>query len=112
MKIAKIEISDTKLMFFINENDWCQTELHAGKEKFKLGAEDWSVLKVKILTAFTNLSNSTEPEWMLSLSEEHCSLYRQNIDGKNLFFFQNSKGNQIWESNFIDSLNEESLQIY
>ena len=111
MRTIQIDFSEAQLVFRIDENDWCQAELHTSQEQFKLGADKWSILKEKFANALTNLSNSNEPEWMLTLMEEHCSLYRQNIDGKNSFFWQDAQARQFWTSGLIGPLNEETLQI-
>ena len=108
---TKVEISGAVLEFRTNASNWCQVELDLGESVLRLGAEKSDFLEPKIVHAFTSLSNSAEPEWMLSLAEEHCSLYRQNVEGKNYFFWQNARAERIWESDLVDPLDEALLQI-
>ena len=108
---TRVEISGAILEFRTNDSNWCQVELDVGESVLTLGAEKSDYLENKILNAFTSLSRSTEPEWMLSLAEEHCSLYRQNIEGKNYFFWQNAQAERIWESGLVDPIDERLLQI-
>lgn len=109
MKNAKLEFSGATLEFRINDNDWCQVELDTGESVFQLGADTWNIVKQRISAALADLSSTSEPEWMISLSEKHCCLYRQNIDGKNYFFWQDDHGNIIWESDLVDPVDEELL---
>ena len=111
MNSTKVEISGAVLEFRTNDCNWCQVALDVGESVLTLGAEKSDYLEPKIVNAFTSLSRSTEPEWMLSLAEEHCSLYRQNIEGKNYFFWQNAQAERIWESGLVDPIDERLLQI-
>jgi len=98
MKDFCIDISNSKLFFCIDKNDWCKVSLVDDSDRIKLGAENWPILKEKLESSFVNLSSSKEPEWMLNLSENHCSLYRQTIEGKNIFFGENDQGDLIWRA--------------
>ena len=81
MNSTKVEISAAVLEFRANDSNWCQVALDVGESILTLGAEKSDYIENKFVNVFTSLSNSTEPEWMLSLAEAHCSLYRQNIEG-------------------------------
>ena len=107
MKISKLEIPGAKLEFCIDDSGWCQVKLVTGEDILILGADSWEILKTKFQHALATLSESSEPEWILSLAEEHCILYRQNVDGKNYFFWQNAQGEKIWESELLDPINEK-----
>lgn len=111
MKIARLEISDSVLKFCIGENNWCQVQLDTGSQVYKLGAENWEVLKGKITKSFGLLSESSEPEWMLTLAEEHCSLYKSRVDGMNQFVWFDAQAEKIWESGLIAPIDESELQF-
>ena len=111
MNSTKIKISGAVLEFRTNDSSWCHVALNLGESTLTLGAEKSDYLEHKIVNAFTSLSSSTEPEWMLSLAEEHCSLYRQNVKGKNYFFWQNARAEQIWASDLVDPIDAALLQI-
>ena len=102
MKSSKLDLSGASLIFRTEENGWCRVDLETENETFQLGAESWDILVDRLRTALTNLSKSAEPEWMLTLSENHCALYRQNIEGKTSSFGQMQKqtryGVQTWRN--------------
>jgi len=107
MKSSEFEFSGASLIFRIEENDWCRVELVTEKETLQLGAEDWNILFSRLKGALTSLGKSSEPEWILTLSEKHCGLFRQNIDGKNSFFWIDAEANEIWRSNLEGPVDEK-----
>ena len=109
MKSSKLDFSDASLVFRTEENGWCRVELVTENDTFQLGAESWDILVGRLKEALTNLSKSSEPEWMLTLSENHCGLFRQNIEGKNLFYWIDAEANKIWSSKLEDPLDEKSF---
>ena len=110
MKTASLEISGARFEFRIDDNNWCRMELHTEDESIQLGADTWEILKERILGAATILSNSSEPEWILTLAEKHCALYRQNIDGMNQFYWINGEAKKIWESGLVSPINMTDLK--
>ena len=112
MKISKFNFSGASLIFRIDENDWCRVELATENDTLQLGAETWNILSDRLKGALTNLSKSKEPEWILTLSEKHCGFYRQNVDGKNSFFWIDAEGNKIWKSKLGDPLDENDFNTF
>ena len=111
MRVINIELSGINFVFRVGDNDWCRAELHKDENQFKPGAEKWGILKDRLFNALSNPGNSIELEWMLTLTEEHCSLYRQNIVAKNFFVFQDAQAKPFWHLELLDPLNEKELGI-
>ena len=109
MKHTELQLSGAKLVFKRDQKDWCRILLKTNSNSMELGADTWAVIKQKLNGALSSICESTEPEWVLSLSEKHCSLYRQNINNNTEFFWQNAEGNEIWRSEVKVPLSKEEL---
>ena len=72
----EIEFGISKLIFSVDENGWCMIVLKRNREKIFLGAECWKFLYCKLHKCFSEECLAVEPEWVLTLSEAHHSLYR------------------------------------
>lgn len=109
MKHTELQLSGTKLVFERDGKDWCRMLLKANGKSIELGADTWAVIKQKLKGTLSSICESTEPEWVLNLSEKHCSLYRQNINNHTEFFWQNAEGNEIWRAEVKVPLGTEEL---
>ena len=110
MNVDEINIAGEKLRFSSDGNEWCNVSLIFNGEQIELGAETWTNLKERLLYAFSSECTSLEPEWILSLSEKHCSFYRQSINGINVFFWNNAVSKELWRSEIDMQQSKEELE--
>lgn len=115
--VRKIELNFNNkfLELSINEENWCKLSLIFQDSIENLGADDFSIIKERLLNSLsksTNLESSGIKDglpiyWVLSLLEKHHSIYVQYKNDFQHFFIQNSNGD-ITENFMLNSKEIES----
>lgn len=112
MRRVELIVAQSKLIFEISNNGWTKVKLQEGDSHYDLGADDWLVLQQKFYAAFSTVCISTKPDFLLTLFEHHCSLYRCSHSGVCEYFWQDGKANEIWRAVVITPLQPEQLNIF
>jgi hypothetical protein len=112
LKIREINITDSRLVFDTDTNNWCQVNLHYNGGLIMLGSDNWDVIREKLSSALSSICESEAPEWVLSLSEKHCSFYRQQVNGRVEYFWKDSNGDEIWRSDVKTPLSYNELGVF
>lgn len=79
--------------------NWCGCTLVTAKGTRYLGAESWRYVMVHLIDGLNGQGKSAgrieddEVRWVLSLAEEHCSLYVADREGgTEVFYWQDRRG--------------------
>jgi hypothetical protein len=92
MELKLIGLEGT-LVIASENGRWCHVSLHIKGEDVALGAEMLSVVASKLLR-FLRLERS-RVVWVLSLSEQHGSIYGESHDGRVLLTIQNADARSL-----------------
>jgi hypothetical protein len=101
----------SSLVFRIEDSGRCQIELHNAELARNLGADLWSVIRVRIQEAFGNASKSSPigaidgvpVAWVLSLPESHASIYLAK-SGSGIQLFIQDESLSIIEKLLVDDI--------
>lgn len=91
------------IVFETDGNNWCTVSIVNGEKITKLGADIKSIIYKKIIEGFGKFNEreavgtieGIKVISILSLFEEHCSLYFGIRDDEKILFIQNAKGELI-----------------
>src|SRR5690349_23166220 len=94
----------------LGHGDWCRLQLEVDGAVFTLGAEAKSVVFERLaraladeLPASTTKIEGISATWLLSLAEEHSSVFAAEIEGRRTLFFQGPDGRLLARAVLSDS---------
>src|SRR6187549_3359755 len=101
--VVLLQCSDGALEFSSDGSGWCSVALIQSEHRHPLGADTLAVVRKKLsdgLQAPLKVPSSGrlagyDVHWMLSLTEQHSSIYAADADGRRLLFFQGADGRLI-----------------
>jgi hypothetical protein len=113
MTIA-LPVADAELL--LEGEDWCAVSLRRGSSSTRLGAESRSVLASRLIANIISPAGPPCGEidgcsvyWVVSLAEEHFTLYAHFLTGPQCrIFVQSSSGALVWSG----LLTQEQLQLW
>lgn len=112
--VKTLEASGARLRLDVEGNGWCRVTLQEGGRSTALGADRADIVARRLTAALLgNLSNSVvgrlqgmPVRWVLSLAEQHGSIY-VNTEGRFTLFFQDADGKLIYT---LDLSEEEKVR--
>jgi hypothetical protein len=98
MVAAILQSSEADLHLKSNASGWCTVTLNSHGQIFTLGADDFTVVAARLLQALEHdcgEAGEGQPEWILSLAEQHCSFYLQCLNSHTNLLIERADGQQI-----------------
>lgn len=111
--MIELPVADGHLV--LEGQDWCVVSLRVGGSLTKLGAEAFNVLAPRILKNVTAPGTQSIGEisghvvhWLVSLAEDHHTLYVHFASTHRLIFIESPSGTCIWHG----VLTEPQLKLW
>ena len=103
MVTIQLEASFGVLCLTTNEHGWCTVKLSVGEQAYPVGSDTFVKVREKLRQCLgENLSGASngsieqvEVEWVMSLMEDHCSIYAGETPGGRTFFVQDANGHLL-----------------
>jgi hypothetical protein len=81
-------VLDATVTITPNERGWSQVQLRTLDTSRSLGAEDLQYIAKHLITFLTD--DASDVRWVLSLSEQHCSVYGEHTANSAVLRFQDA----------------------
>lgn len=109
--VKRLKAGQADFVLHVNQSDWCQLELHTADRILKLGAETQYVLVQRLSLALRDkIEGKTvgsiqgvDVAWVLTLAEEHCSMYVGQVGSERVLFIQSEDCTLLARLNLSDS---------
>jgi hypothetical protein len=101
--VTTLSTCDGRLLLRLLESGWCEIQLESGGRITALGADDIDVIRRKLGAALEGPLAGPERgmiddhvvRWVLSLSENHATVYAADVGEHRRLYFQAGDGSQL-----------------
>jgi len=101
--VRTLTTDDFNLTLESDSNGWCEVYIRIGYKTIRLGADHEAIVVQRLMSAMDRNLNGPmvgaiqgiNVVWILSLAEEHATIYAGDDAGYRILFFQDASGNPV-----------------
>lgn len=105
--VTRLVAPDVELTLSSDKDGWCEVDLSLRGRTVRLGADQQQLVTDRLASALedelkgdvTGVINGINVVWVLSLCEDHATIFAADADVRRVLFFQDSSGSLLGSAN-------------